>query len=415
MIDEQLLQFKKCDVFTPDDISKQMCSYLSGKGSLLDPAVGTGNLIKYLNHKTYGEIDIYDIKQNYLDECPSNKNIHKHLADFIKTDITKKYDNIILNPPYIRYQDLSPEYRTYIKKKWTHLVNGNIDMYYAFLLKCIEHLKDDGVMVAITPNSYIYNKSASNLRKYFIEKRLINKIVDFQSKKVFKGISTYCCITVFTKNAGKQSFTYNGEEIQYSLIHNYNIFDYTTDNTKILGDICNIRNGIATLRDKIYVHENKLFEEPCWKPITNGTKNSWIIMPYDPDGKIIEEHDFAKSNPETHQYLINNKDELAKRDKGNKKYSKWYSFGRTQSITVPKADKVIYVPTFADPNNISYNVMEPTYHISSLCIELKSDEYTIEEIVQILKDHREFIEKNSSKRGGGWINISGSILKKIPV
>jgi len=42
--DESLLNFERCDVFTPDDISKVMSSYLTDKGKLLEPSVGDGQL-----------------------------------------------------------------------------------------------------------------------------------------------------------------------------------------------------------------------------------------------------------------------------------------------------------------------------------------------------------------------------------
>ena len=55
--------------------------------------------------------------------------------------------------------------------KWEIFKQGNIDIYYAFLIKCIELLQDDGIMVAITPNSYLYNKSSLLLREYFIKNK----------------------------------------------------------------------------------------------------------------------------------------------------------------------------------------------------------------------------------------------------
>ena len=41
--------FTKCDIFTPDNISQLMSSKLSHRGSLLEPCVGTGNLLKFIN------------------------------------------------------------------------------------------------------------------------------------------------------------------------------------------------------------------------------------------------------------------------------------------------------------------------------------------------------------------------------
>tara|TARA_B110000858_G_C17784675_1_gene466543 strand:- start:845 stop:2107 length:1263 start_codon:yes stop_codon:yes gene_type:complete len=416
-IDNDLLKFNRCDIFTPDKISLMMTSFLTKKGNLLEPAVGTGNLLKFINYNDYTNIDIYDIKQEYLDKCDNDTNIKKYNTDFIKSDITTSYKNIILNPPYIRFQDLSIDYRKFIKEKWNILSKGNIDLYYAFIIKCIELLDDCGVMVAIIPNSYLYNKSAFNLRKYLIDNKFIKEIIDFKSEKVFNNISTYCCITVFTKS-NKESLKYNNDDIQYNNISTdeYNIFskNNTINNSIKLGNICNIKNGIATLRDKIYIHKHKLFDEPVWQIITNSKEDKWIIYPYK-NGVIMDELEFKKYNPKTYNYLLSNKDELLKRDKGNKKYPKWYSFGRTQSIIKAKSNKVIYVSTFTDPDNICYNIDTSKLCVSSLSIELINTNYTLNNIIDILKKNNDFIKQNSSKRGGGWINISGRILKQIPI
>jgi len=157
-------------------------------------------LLKYIKLDTYTEIDVYDITPLYLEQCITAPNIQKHCEDFIMAEIPKKFKNIIMNPPFIKFQDLPIETRKYIKATWTQLKSGNIDIYCAFLLKCLDLLEPDGTMVAITPNSFLYNKSATKLREYFVENRYIDTIIDYKSNKVFAGVSTYCCITIFTKN-----------------------------------------------------------------------------------------------------------------------------------------------------------------------------------------------------------------------
>ena len=72
---------------------------------------------------------------------------------------------------------------------------------------------------------FFYNKGSILLREYFIQNRLISEIIDYKSEKVFDKVSTYCCITIFTKQ-NNDTFVYNGETINYSDITNkeYNIF-----------------------------------------------------------------------------------------------------------------------------------------------------------------------------------------------
>ena len=403
---------EKCQVFTPDNISKIMADKLYKSGSLLEPSVGTGNLLKYLNLNNYDHIDVYEINKSYLDLITNSK-INKHNLDYLKNTTHKKYKNIILNPPYIKIQELSIDNRKFIKENFTVLDSGLIDIYYAFIIKCIDQLDNDGIMVAITPNSYLYNKSSFKLRKYLFENKFVKEIIDYKSEKVFPNHSVYCCITVFTKN-NKEYLTYNDTIINYSSINvsDYNIFTLN-QKVKMLDSICKISNGIATLRDKIYIHKEKLFDEPCWKNITDGKNMKYIIYPYN-DGNIINESLFIKNNPKTYTYLLDNKDELAKRDKGNKKYETWYAFGRRQSLKISKKNLVIYIPSLIDPSNISITVREPCLFQSCLCIE-PNNENNIENIVNIIKKNINYLKSISLQRSSGWITLSSRNLYKIPI
>ena len=307
-MNEDLIKFTRCDIFTPNKISELMCSKLKPSGNILEPSVGQGDLLKPLNLDLYNEIDVYELKKEYLDKMsPINLEvkINKYNCDFLKQNIEKKYDNIIVNPPYIRIQDLSPEYRKFLKNTFQILETGLVDIYYAFIIKCIDLLKDYGIMVCISPNSYLYNKSSLNLRKYLIDNDYIKEIIDYKQEKIFDKVSVYCCITIFTKEK-KDYIIYNGNKVYKKNINKENYSLFILQNEKLkngkLKEICKITNGIATLRDKIFIHTTKLFDEPCWYNITNGPENKFVIYPYyyDLDSKkilIIEENKFKNENP----------------------------------------------------------------------------------------------------------------------
>jgi tRNA1(Val) A37 N6-methylase TrmN6 len=413
--------FTKCDIFTPDNIAQLMSSKLSHRGSLLEPCVGTGNLLKFINADVYDEIDVYEIKEEYLQKIgylnkignDSTMRYNVFHCDFIKTAITKRYDNIILNPPYIKIQDLPLEYREYINSNFELLKGGAIDIYYAFIIKCLDLLCDTGVMVSITPNSYLYNKTSYKLRKYLFDNRLIREIIDFKDKKVFSNASVYCCITIYSKEQ-KSHLIYNDTSIAYNdIVKNYSLFNFnSSENT--LKTLCIIRNGIATLRNNVYIHSTKLYDEPCWKQITNGSSTKYIIYPYK-DGKIIDEETFKKENALTFEYLVKNKDELEKRDNGKKTYPMWYAYGRSQSIKYVKK-KCIYIPCFIDPNTICDNLFthENILHYSCLCLE-PNDENDIDDIKDVITNNIEFIKNNSSKRSAGWINLNSTLLYNLPL
>jgi tRNA1(Val) A37 N6-methylase TrmN6 len=411
--DLTLNNITKCDIFTPDDVSERMSFELLNFGKILEPCVGTGNLLKYINFEKYDKIDIYEIKTHYLNQINDNIKINKFNCDFLKKNIDELYENIILNPPYIKIQDLPVEYREYINSNYELLKGGAIDIYYAFIIKCLKLLNTNGIMISITPNSYLYNKTAYKLRKYLFDNKLIKEIIDFKEKKVFSNVSVYCCITIYNKQP-KTHLIYNNEFILYDdIVKNYSLFNFNSS-VNTLKNICKIKNGIATLRDKIFIHEMKLFDEPCWKQITNGTHTKYIIYPYE-NGNIISEDIFKTINSLTYQYLLDNKEELSKRDNGNKSYPIWYAYGRSQSIKYTNK-RCIYIPCFIEPNTIPINLFENKniLHYGCLCLEPNNDN-DIDFIKNIIISNINFIKNNSSKRSAGWINLTSSVLYNLPL
>ncbi len=417
-------KYNKCDVFTPDDISKLMSSKIQRHGTLLDPSVGTGNLLKFVCTEKYDIIDVYEIKKCYMDKVPDMPNIRKHLCDFLMSSFEREYTNIIMNPPYIRIQDIPRSYVQKLREKWCDVFEkGSIDMYHAFIMKCIELLSDDGVMVCITPNSYLHTKSSKKFREFLFKNALVKEIIDFRDKHVFENASVYCCITVISK-CPKTEFVYNDKIVAYSsinhpmnqtfLIHSYSYSDTSDISGKqTLKDRARIYNGIATLRDRIFIHDKKIYNEDCWREIFVSTKIKYCIYPYDENGKIICEEIFQKTNPETYCYLVSQKSELAMRDNQKGSYPAWYAYGRSQSLVVSKSPKVIYIPTLIDPKNVSFNVIPPILHASCLCIE-PNDIDDIPLIIECILKNISYIQQNSTVRNNGWINISSTILKEIP-
>jgi len=414
-------KLKKCDIFTPDKIGIQMASFLTQKGSFLEPAVGTGSLLKHINYNNYTKIDICDIEKEYLDQIQNNSQLNKIHFDFLKYEFKNKYNNIIMNPPYIRFQQLDPEYRKFIQDKYPILNSGNIDIYLAFILKTIKLLKKrNGTLISINPNSFLYNKSCKKFREYLISNQFIDEIIDFNSEKIFDDADVYCCIIIINKKK-KKFLKYNNEKIYYKNIKS-SFFENINNNKNVdtLEKHIEISNGVATLRDKIFIHKNKLYDEPCWRKIYKVSRNitNWIICPYDNKAKIIDEKTFETENPKTYNFLSENKVELAKRDKGNKTYEKWYVYGRSQGLKILKENgnsNFLYISTMCDKNLQIYEKL-PMLYYSGLAIKLKSQSSkTLEDIKKTIYNNIDNIYKISSKRGNGWFNLSSSSIKNLKV
>ena len=77
-------KFIKCDVFTPKNISNIMAKKLKLEGTLLEPSVGNGALLKDIDLSKYSQVDVYELKQTYLDCVEERNNLQKYCQSFTK-------------------------------------------------------------------------------------------------------------------------------------------------------------------------------------------------------------------------------------------------------------------------------------------------------------------------------------------
>ena len=99
--------------FTKMEIVRRLLDLLFGykkynkKIKILEPSFGTGNFIKGLNEKKYLDID----------GCEIDKDLTENPCDFFEMPITKKYDLLIGNPPFSKYNLKESYYslKNYIK------------------------------------------------------------------------------------------------------------------------------------------------------------------------------------------------------------------------------------------------------------------------------------------------------------
>jgi len=395
----------KFDVFTPDDIVTEMQKYLPTEGRLLEPSVGEGALIRGLT----GPIDVYDISAEYMAKIPDRPDITKYHSNFLTSHTSVRYARIISNPPFQRYQDMPEDMRTVVRTMHSCLAAGNIDLYVAFLVQCIQLLDEGGTFVVICPSTWMFNTSCREFRSFLYKNRLIEHIHDFGSTKVFPDADVYCAITVFSKKP-KSSFTYNDKIIAYGeVLSPLSMVMLKSASAKTLADIAHVQNGIATLADKVFIHPTKLFDEPCWKPIykVSKQKEMWAIVPY------LPEETFKRENLKTYAFLETKRTDLTNRDKGKKTYPAWYSYGRQQGLNVPDVPESVYVSTLCNPDVAKSVVVRPTQLFYSGLRVTPKNGISCDTIVEIIANAD--LSSVCSKRSGDWLNVTASILKSIKI
>ena len=117
------------------------------------------------------------------------------------------FDNIVGNPPYVKFQDLTNDNRNYLAKHWTTVEGGTFNLYFVFFELGYKLLKPTGKLGYITPNNYFTSLAGEALRKYFFHQKCVTRIIDFSHKKVFDA-QTYTAITFLNKQQN-EAITYD--------------------------------------------------------------------------------------------------------------------------------------------------------------------------------------------------------------
>lgn len=308
------------------------------------------------------------------------------------------FNYIFSNPPYVGSSNLDEETKN-LMKKWSVSSTGKLDLYIPFFEIGLKWLKEDGVLGYITVNNFYRSLNGRALRNYFSSNSFKFKLIDFGSEQVFKSRLTYTCICEITKSTGNLSYTSSTPkkidvltdsdfiDFDYSNLNDFDGWQLEDVKTQLaiarlensgtkLGDLFNIRNGFATLRNKIYLFKPtyedddfyyfeknsisyKVERDICRDAIKPNilkneddvaTFNEKLIFPYtlieETDGdlfqqqtnrsvKVISEEVFRINFPWAYNYLDDNREELAKRDRGQRDYETWFAYGRSQALNIP--------------------------------------------------------------------------------
>ncbi|GAB4133324.1 MAG: class I SAM-dependent methyltransferase [Raineya sp.] len=224
-------------VFTPPHIVTEMLQLRKNFGSVLEPSAGNGAFFKQIPNCIGIEIDEKHLQPGML-----------HL-DFFSYSLDNKFDTIIGNPPYVRFQDILPETK---KKLSLELFDERSNLYLFFIEKSIKHLKDGGELIFITPRDFLKATSSIKLNKFIYDNGSITDIIDLGDEKVFNGFSPNCIIWRFEKgnfarktNVSKEFIFSNGQ-----LLFTDNHYDIA------FKDIFFVKVGAVSGADHIFENEN---------------------------------------------------------------------------------------------------------------------------------------------------------------
>ena len=166
--------------YTPEKLANFITSLLYNEDlKILEPSCGDGvflsSILEKSKNKKYKRVDAIEIVKEEYDKCveliKNKKNINLYNDDFYNfyQSTKEKYDLILGNPPYIRYQYLTEKQR---KRQSKVLLENNmvpnklINSWVFFLVSCVNLLKDNGKIGFVIPAELLQVVYAEDLRVY---------------------------------------------------------------------------------------------------------------------------------------------------------------------------------------------------------------------------------------------------------
>ncbi len=485
-MDEQYKFIKENGIFYTDKkLARRLVSLLgidyTNEFSLIEPAVGEGHILALIVEKYFSEnydtseeqkiafleknIVGFDIREDAVEKCREKLNniakkyVHQEIKwniqifDALERDKIIEtfgvFDFVISNPPYVSRHNMEQKTINALRDNSRFCSKYNFDLYYYFFEIGLDLWNKVGKMVYITPNSYIKARSGEIMMRTLIDNSFIETIIDYEDEMLFEGANTYTAITVFSAN-NKVLRVRNSEKkiivkVTYQdLINKYQYKIYShhflTENLEeyvSLGEFTEIRNGLATLQDKVFIiNENEIVKETSSlvtfkkndKPfpverdglmkvirVSNIEDTKYLIFPYLPSNdertSYIQNTNIENQHKKIHEYLSEQLD---------KEYQDKYGiyFGRTQGFTCYYDQKIV-IPKVASLGEEAFKIVGKGFLLSGLSIKLKR-EYEQTDLYQIL-DYlnsevvRAYLTITSKNYAAGYKSISSTDLKKIKI
>ncbi len=193
---------------TPSDIAQLMVDLVSlnfkkkKDAVILDSGCGKGIFLKELQKKNFTKVEGIELNQALYKICKGEfPNLKIYNNNYLTWDTKKRYDIIIGNPPYAHYNALPSE----VKEQVFEIVkNKESDIYYAFMLKSIDLLREGGELIYIVPYSFFYNTFAKTVREKIISNGYLDLVIDLDEIRLFKGENPETIILKFVKKKPKE-------------------------------------------------------------------------------------------------------------------------------------------------------------------------------------------------------------------
>lgn len=365
------------------------------------------------------------------------------LGDFLQLNITKRFNIVIGNPPYVRNENIPEKSKQIYQTKYSTFTHRS-DLYVPFYEKALKLLEINGILSYVCSNRWLKNQYGQNLRELIANQYHVKSIIDLEKADIFdEEVLGYPAITIISNTKETATSPYSEVFDLDSFIE----FEQTTENSinlnftssnwfsfsykgeshekylsKIEEQNFKIGIGVATGRDSIFISKNfkGSIEDDLLLPIltSKGVKTSniewkgnYIINPFNSSGGLIDLKEFPLAN----KYFLDNKEELSKRHIAKKDQTKYYKTIdkiRKELVIQPKiilpdisGNRFIHVDKGKYyPHHNLYYIIGGTYEQMCLLASILMSDFIYEQLLHI-----------GNKMKGGYPRWQSQNIRKLRV
>jgi len=248
-----------------------MLSLRHNHGRILEPSAGDGAFSERLPGCVAIEFD------------PRVARASMRCGDFFAYPLAERFDSIIGNPPYVRFQDIPPTTRA--RLDMTHF-DGRSNLFLFFIEKCVRHLDEGGELIFIVPREFIKLTAARKLNAWLFEHGTITHWIETGDTRIFAGAVPNCAIFRFERgNFSRQTLLRTLDDSDWCerrFVHMDGQLAFTPEPVSVaLGDLFEVKVGAVSGADRIFEHPQGNVEFVHSKTIdTDATRRMLYNIPH---------------------------------------------------------------------------------------------------------------------------------------
>lgn len=200
--------------FTPPPIARFMVKWVlagSSRPSVHDPAFGLGAFYENAPKGCcFSGMDVDCVVLDYYRAHNDVSDVRLLQSDYL-LNFGAQYDNIVCNPPYLRFQKFLNRdvvFRAF-KERLGVSLSGYTNIASAFLVKSISELKDDGRLAYIMPSEFLNSGYGTMIKEWLTRDGHLDSVIEVGcEREAFGEVTTSVCIVLYDKGKSHEAVSF---------------------------------------------------------------------------------------------------------------------------------------------------------------------------------------------------------------